>query len=150
MIAIDEAGEPDFARLQSGIKGRVAAWQTARLLSCTWCSTFSSSTGAHFSASHSRSDDDSSRRRSVQILASDFSAHTERDGVAAFAAAKARGLEGIMAKDRRSPYQPGLRTLTWQKIKIRPEQELVVGGWTTGIGRGDRPGRAARRRLRPR
>src|SRR4029078_3082923 len=43
-------------------------------------------------------------------------------------------LEGIMAKDRRSPYEPGRRTLTWQKIKIRPEQELVVGGWTTGIG----------------
>ena len=39
-----------------------------------------------------------------------------------------------MAKNRRSLYQPGLRTLTWQKIKIRPEQELVVGGWTTGIG----------------
>ena len=39
-----------------------------------------------------------------------------------------------MAKDRRSPYEPGRRTLTWQKIKIRPEQELVVGGWTTGIG----------------
>ena len=63
-----------------------------------------------------------------------FSAHTDGDGVAAFAKAKERGLEGIMAKDRRSPYQPGLRTLTWQKIKIRPEQELVVGGWTTGIG----------------
>ncbi len=39
-----------------------------------------------------------------------------------------------MAKDRRSPYQPGLRPMTWQKIKIRPEQELVVGGWTTGLG----------------
>ncbi len=64
----------------------------------------------------------------------EFSDHTEGDGVSAFAAAKKRGLEGIMAKDRRSIYQPGVRTLTWQKIKIRPEQELVVGGWTSGIG----------------
>jgi bifunctional non-homologous end joining protein LigD len=63
-----------------------------------------------------------------------FSEHVDGDGVSAFAAAKERRLEGIMAKDRRSPYEPGRRTLTWQKIKIRPEQELVVGGWTTGIG----------------
>ena len=24
--------------------------------------------------------------------------------------------------------------MTWQKVKIRPEQELVVGGWTRGTG----------------
>jgi bifunctional non-homologous end joining protein LigD len=78
------------------------------------------------------------RRALAEALPADprvrLSEHVERDGLAFFEAAKARGLEGIMAKDRRSPYQPGLRTLTWQKIKIRPEQELVVGGWTTGIG----------------
>ncbi len=39
-----------------------------------------------------------------------------------------------MAKDRRSTYQPGERSMAWQKIKIRPEQELVVGGWATGVG----------------
>ena len=46
-----------------------------------------------------------------------------------------RGLEGIMAKDRRSPYVPGKRTDRWQKVKIRPEQELVVGGWAKGTGK---------------
>jgi len=39
-----------------------------------------------------------------------------------------------MAKDRSSPYLPGIRTKAWQKVKIRPEQELVVGGWTRGTG----------------
>ena len=39
-----------------------------------------------------------------------------------------------MAKDRRSTYVPGGRARTWLKVKIRPEQELVVGGWTTGTG----------------
>jgi bifunctional non-homologous end joining protein LigD len=57
------------------------------------------------------------------------------DGLAFFEAAKQRGLEGIMAKDRRSPYQPGKRTMAWQKVKIRPEQELVVGGWAKGMGK---------------
>jgi bifunctional non-homologous end joining protein LigD len=40
-----------------------------------------------------------------------------------------------MAKDRRSPYVPGKRTDRWQKVKIRPEQELVVGGWVKGSGK---------------
>ena len=31
-------------------------------------------------------------------------------------------------------YEPGRRTPAWLKIKIRPEQELVVGGWTPGEG----------------
>ena len=39
-----------------------------------------------------------------------------------------------MAKLRRSHYQPGTRSPAWLKIKIRPEQELVVGGFTPGEG----------------
>src|SRR4029078_29306 len=40
-----------------------------------------------------------------------------------------------MAKDRHSPYVPGARSMAWQKIKIRPEQERVVGAWLTGAGK---------------
>ena len=47
---------------------------------------------------------------------------------------QASGLEGIIAKLRRSRYEPGRRTNAWLKLKIRPEQELVVGGWTPGEG----------------
>src|SRR5205823_14392642 len=64
-----------------------------------------------------------------------LSEHIAGEGRAFFEAARARGLEGIMAKDRRSPYLPGQRTDRWQKIKIRPEQELVVGGWVKGTGK---------------
>ena len=64
-----------------------------------------------------------------------MSEHIEGDGVAFFEAARVRGLEGIMAKDRSSRYEPGKRSMAWQKVKIRPEQELVVGGWAKGTGR---------------
>ena len=57
-----------------------------------------------------------------------------RDGLDFHARAVQRGLEGILAKDRRSPYVPGQRSRAWRKVKIRPEQELVVGGWTRGTG----------------
>ena len=38
------------------------------------------------------------------------------------AAARERGLEGIVAKLRRSRYEPGRRTPAWLKIKIRPSR----------------------------
>jgi bifunctional non-homologous end joining protein LigD len=44
------------------------------------------------------------------------------------------GLEGIVAKRLGSPYQRGRRSPSWRKIKNRPRQELVVGGWTPGEG----------------
>ena len=64
-----------------------------------------------------------------------FAAHVVGEGVAFYEAARAQGLEGVIAKLRRSPYEPGRRSTAWLKIKIRPEQELVVGGWTPGEGR---------------
>jgi bifunctional non-homologous end joining protein LigD len=63
-----------------------------------------------------------------------FASHVEADGRAFHAAAEKLGVEGIVAKLRRSPYEPGRRSTAWLKIKIRPEQELVVGGWTPGEG----------------
>jgi bifunctional non-homologous end joining protein LigD len=63
-----------------------------------------------------------------------YASHVVGDGEAFMAAAAARGLEGIVAKLRRSRYEPGKRTPAWLKLKHRPEQELVVGGWTPGEG----------------
>jgi bifunctional non-homologous end joining protein LigD len=63
-----------------------------------------------------------------------FADHVVGEGLAFLEAAKVQRLEGMIAKHRRSIYEPGRRTRTWLKIKIRPEQELVVGGWTPGEG----------------
>jgi bifunctional non-homologous end joining protein LigD len=57
------------------------------------------------------------------------------DGDALLAAAEAQGLEGIMAKRADSRYQPGKRTGDWLKVKARPQQELVIVGYTKGTGR---------------
>ena len=63
-----------------------------------------------------------------------YASHVVGEGEAFMAAAEAQGLEGVVAKLRRSRYEPGKRTPAWLKLKIRPEQELVVGGWTPGEG----------------
>jgi bifunctional non-homologous end joining protein LigD len=59
--------------------------------------------------------------------------HTE-DGEALLEAARTKGLEGLVAKRRDSVYEPGKRSRAWRKVKIRNEQELVVGGWAEGEG----------------
>lgn len=63
-----------------------------------------------------------------------YASHIEADGEAFFEVAQARGLEGIVAKLRRGRYEPDRRSDSWLKIKIRQEQELVVGGYEPGQG----------------
>ncbi len=56
------------------------------------------------------------------------------EGKELFEAASAMGLEGIMAKERSSPYLPGKRTPHWLKIKTRHTAECLVIGYTKGKG----------------
>jgi DNA ligase D-like protein (predicted ligase) len=56
------------------------------------------------------------------------------DGAAFFQAVKEMGLEGVMAKQRTSPYQPGKRSEAWLKIKSRQTCECLVIGYTRGKG----------------
>jgi bifunctional non-homologous end joining protein LigD len=57
------------------------------------------------------------------------------DGDALFEAASQQGFEGILAKKRRSPYQPGRRSHDWVKVKAHNTEEFVIGGYTRGEGR---------------
>lgn len=45
---------------------------------------------------------------------------------------KAHGFEGLVAKRRRSVYEPGLRTGAWMKMRVNRGQEFVIGGYTRG------------------
>ncbi|HKX16872.1 MAG TPA: non-homologous end-joining DNA ligase [bacterium] len=55
------------------------------------------------------------------------------NGLAAYGAAKGRGFEGIIAKDSSAPYVEG-RSNKWLKVKIRKEDEFVIGGYTPPRG----------------
>jgi bifunctional non-homologous end joining protein LigD len=57
-----------------------------------------------------------------------------RDGKAAYREAKRLGWEGIIAKDESSPYEPGIRSRYWRKVKVRKESEFVIGGYTPPKG----------------
>ena len=133
VIALDERGEPDFALLQARIKGRGVAAESTPFV-------YEVFDLLHLDQRSLLEEPLEERRRLLAgILRPDprvrLSEHIEAEGIATFEAARTRGLEGIMAKERHSPYVPGKRTDRWLKVKIRPEQELVVGGWVTGAGK---------------
>jgi ATP-dependent DNA ligase len=45
---------------------------------------------------------------------------------------KAQRLEGLVAKRRDSRYESGLRSGSWQKMRVNRGQEFVIGGYTHG------------------
>lgn len=42
------------------------------------------------------------------------------------------GLEGVVAKQMDSPYEPGQRSGAWKKLPLKPKQEFVIGGYRPG------------------
>src|SRR5882672_3011549 len=56
-------------------------------------------------------------------------------GIAMYEAAKARNLEGIVAKRLASTYELGRRSQSWLKVKTSHEADLVIGGWSPGQGK---------------
>jgi bifunctional non-homologous end joining protein LigD len=62
-----------------------------------------------------------------------LSARLDPDGIRAFEIAKKRGFEGLIAKDLSSRYVSG-RSPAWLKVKVRQEDEFVIGGFTGPSG----------------
>ncbi len=132
VVALDEAGRPDFSLLQEriseGRRGRAAGplvYQAFDLL--------------YLDGRLLTDVPLEQRKRLLELVLrpnahAQYASHIETEGIAFFEAVKAQGIEGLVAKRRRSRYEPGRRSTAWLKIKARPEQELVVGGWTPGEG----------------
>jgi bifunctional non-homologous end joining protein LigD len=128
VVALDEDGRPDFSLLQTklgqaGVGGLV--YQAFDLL--------------YLDGRLLLKVPLEDRKRLLRSVLRDhprvrFAAHVEGEGMAFYEAAAANDLEGMIAKLRRSLYEPGKRTSAWLKLKVRPEQELVIGGWTPGQG----------------
>jgi len=141
LVALNEAGRPDFGRLQ----------QRMNLASPRDVQRRSSEIPVSFLAfdllrlGHRWLLQESYIERRARLQALDLAGpdwqtppHVVGEGENVQAASRRLGLEGVMAKRLASPYRPGQRTRDWIKIKNRLRQEFVVGGWTRGEG--DRAG----------
>jgi DNA ligase D-like protein (predicted ligase) len=132
IVVLDGRGRPDFQRVlvREQTRGRSAALSKARQHPAVYIA---------FDLLHR---DSASlldrplveRRRILSELLADApsplveSAYVLGRGMALFAEAKARGLEGIFAKRLESRYLPGERTRDWVKIKVRREVDAVLMG----------------------
>jgi len=63
-----------------------------------------------------------------------LSVPVEEEGKAYYQAALAKGIEGIVAKKKDSPYEPGTRSGNWLKVKKILSCDSVVFGYTEGEG----------------
>ena len=63
-----------------------------------------------------------------------ISAPVEGRGEDYYRAAVAQGLEGVMAKKKDSPYEPGVRSGAWLKIKAQKSCDCIIAGYTAGRG----------------
>jgi DNA ligase D-like protein (predicted ligase) len=70
-------------------------------------------------------------RPTEAILPADF---ITENGVAFFEAVVAYKLEGMIAKDKTSPYLPGERSAAWQEVRAIQSDDFVIGGYTFGGG----------------
>jgi bifunctional non-homologous end joining protein LigD len=59
-----------------------------------------------------------------------YAAALDSDLPVLIASVKAQGFEGLFAKRRNSPYEPGLRSGAWMKMRVNHSQEFVIGGYT--------------------
>ncbi len=58
----------------------------------------------------------------------------EEDGEKVYEAAVKSGLEGVVAKELDSKYEPGKRSQKWLKVKAMLSDEFVIGGYSTAAG----------------
>ena len=123
IVAIDESGRPSFGRLQNFAANSDAI-------------TFYAFDMPIWKGKDLRTQPLDKRRTLLRtkampkLPAIHFSDSFPADAEKMISAVRAQGLEGIVAKQRNSLYEPGRRNGAWLKMRIGGGQEFVIGGYT--------------------
>ncbi len=138
LVALDPSGRPSFELLQSRM--HVTGTARVRRLSLSVPVTYLVFDLLHLDGRSTLSVPYRERRALLEGL--DLSGPSWQTppawfggGAAVLAAAREQHLEGVVAKQVESTYQPGTRSRTWLKVKNLRIQEVVVAGWRPGQGR---------------
>lgn len=136
LVATDDAGRPDFGLLQQRM--HVADPAEARRRSADVPVAYVAFDLLHLDGNDLTAQPLEARRRLLEQVLEPGPrwrcSPVHDDGPALLQAATERGLEGVVAKRVDSRYEPGKRTRSWLKVKVRHRQEMVVGGWLPGEG----------------
>ncbi|WP_143310566.1 DNA ligase D [Chitinophaga vietnamensis] len=127
IVAINDAGSPDFQTLQNYFKHGKSARLIYYLFDLLW---YEGKDLTHLPLL---------ARKTIlqQVLPADipqlaYSHHVTEQGISFYKAAISKGLEGVIAKDCNSPYVTGRRTGNWLKVKHHQHTEAIICGYTKG------------------
>jgi bifunctional non-homologous end joining protein LigD len=137
IVAIDDQGVPSFQRLQERMHvsdRRTAADKAARVPACWFAFDL-----LYLDGGSTMGLPWTKRRAQLESLGLTGPSWATPpsfpgEGDATLAAARDRGLEGVVAKRLDSAYVPGARSRAWIKVKLFTRDEFVVGGWLPGEG----------------
>ena len=137
IVALDASGRPDFGALQSRMKltdpidVRAAARRTPVRYFVFDLLELNGSplVHEHYDMRRQALDSALSATAAVQVPPAFLG-----DLTGALMASRQFRLEGVVAKERESPYAVGRRSRSWIKLKIHLTQEVVIGGWRPGKG----------------
>jgi bifunctional non-homologous end joining protein LigD len=138
IVAFDADGKPSFSRLQQRmhLTGEAEVRRRARdtpvvlvLFDLLWLDGHA--------LLHLPYDERRARLAELALSGPSWQTPTAHlgDGAGLLAATAAQGLEGLVAKRRDAPYEPGRRSGAWIKVKNVQRQEVVIAGWLPGEGR---------------
>ncbi|MBZ9694887.1 non-homologous end-joining DNA ligase [Mesorhizobium sp. CO1-1-9] len=123
ICALDKDGRPDFGLLCKALsdKNMPLAYFAFDLLACS---------GERITSLplHARKKQLAEVIPSLGIESVKLVAHTS-DGNALAKILLSKRWEGVMAKERNSPYEPGARSPAWRKLKFTRRQEFIVAAW---------------------
>lgn len=135
VVAFDEEGQPSFQAMQGrmNLTGPKRIAEQARSLPVVYMVFDLLYDGEDITA---RPLEDRQARLDAYHLPAPCvrSTSVAGEGEAFFAAAEARGLEGMVAKRLGAPYRPGIRSDDWRKVARIKSVRALVGGFTAGEG----------------
>lgn len=131
IVALDEAGRPSFERMQ-GRMNIARAGPAALEIPITYVAfdllyAEHDLTGLAWSERRERLE-------SLVLPAPCALSHVVDDPQPLWDFVVKRGIEGVVAKRRDSPYVPGVRSSDWRKTTVVRSLRAVVGGFTAGDG----------------
>jgi bifunctional non-homologous end joining protein LigD len=136
-VVLGDNGTPEFGRLQN--RFGVDDPKRAEVLSKTIPVTYVAFDLLHLNGKDIASKPLLERKEKLKEILKEgphllFGDHIEEYGKRYFGEASKKGFEGIIGKERNSPYLPGTRGIYWIKSKGVQTMDCIIVGYTPGEG----------------
>lgn len=136
-VILNEKGLPDFGKMQN--RFGISDPRQAKSLGKTLPVTYVAFDLLHLNGKDLIAKPLDERKSQLKTIITEgphllLGDHVDREGRKFYEEASRKGIEGVIAKRRDSPYLPGVRADTWVKIKGFKTVDCVVVGFTKGEG----------------